>query len=44
MRQIKSRAYYQKYRLRDKPLLLIGANFDSQQRDVSEWLSELDSS
>ncbi len=43
LRQIKTRSYYQKYRLKGKPVTLIGANFDSQKRSVSEWQSELDS-
>ncbi len=43
LKQIKEKAYYQKYRSKDKPVTLVGANFDSQKREVSEWQSELDS-
>lgn len=35
--QIKARDYYQKYRRKGKALTLIGANFDSEQRNVNEW-------
>lgn len=42
MRQIKTRSYYQKYRLKGKPITLVGANFDSQKRGVSEWRREMD--
>ena len=37
LNQIKETEYYQKYQLKGKPLTLIGANFDSSQRKVSEW-------
>ncbi len=40
--QIKTRSYYQKYRLKGKTITLVGANFDSQQRGVSEWRHEMD--
>ena len=42
LRQIKTRSYYQKYRLKGKPITLVGVNFDSQTRGVSEWRSERD--
>jgi len=37
LQQIKANAYYQKYRYKGKPLTLIGANFDSAKRQVTEW-------
>ncbi|MEZ4870386.1 MAG: ATP-binding protein [Caldilineaceae bacterium] len=37
LQQIKKNAYYQKYRHKAKPLTLIGANFDSSKRQVTEW-------
>lgn len=42
LKQIKSNEYYQKYRLKPKPLTLVGANFDSEQRKVTGWETELD--
>lgn len=41
LRQIITRDYDQKYRLKGKPVSLVGVNFDSQQRGVSEWRSEV---
>ncbi len=38
--QIKATEYAQKYRQQGKPLSLIGANFDSATRQVTEWRSE----
>lgn len=35
--QIVDTEYYQKYRLKRKALTLVGANFDSNQRQVSDW-------
>lgn len=40
LQQIKERKYYQKYSLKDKSVTLIGANFDSQKRQVAEWKTE----
>ncbi len=40
LQQIKQNQYAQKYRLRDKPITLVGANFNSQTRTVDEWKSE----
>lgn len=37
LQQIKTNAYYQKYHHKSKPLTLIGANFDSTKRQVTEW-------
>jgi len=37
LQQIKANAYCQKYRYKEKPLTLIGANFDSAKRQVTEW-------
>lgn len=41
LQQLKDHEYFQKYRLHAKPLTLIGANFDSSKRKVSEWQHEL---
>jgi len=43
LQQIKDNAYAQKYRLKAKPITLIGANFDSTQRKVTEWQALHDS-
>lgn len=43
LEQITDTEYYQKYRLKGKPLTLIGVNFDSGQRKVSEWKEQPDS-
>ncbi len=40
LQQIKDTAYYQKYQLKGKKLTLVGANFDSSQRKISEWKTE----
>lgn len=40
LQQIKDNDYYQKYRLKSKPIHLIGVNFDSSQRKVSDWRDE----
>lgn len=37
LQQLKENEYYQKYRQRKQPLTLIGANFDTTKRQVSEW-------
>lgn len=37
LQQISANSYYQKYRLAPKPITLIGANFDSTQRKVTDW-------
>jgi len=42
LQQIKTHAYAQKYPGKGKPLTLIGANFDSTKRKITEWKSELD--
>jgi Predicted AAA-ATPase/PD-(D/E)XK nuclease superfamily len=42
LQQIKENIYYQKYRNKGKPLTLIGANFDSSKRQVTEWRHEAD--
>ena len=39
LQQIKEREYYQKYRLKGKSITLVGANFDSTLRKVSEWVT-----
>ncbi len=41
LQQIKDNEYFQKYRLSEKSVILIGANFDSGARQVSEWVHEL---
>ena len=35
--QIKTNAYYQKYRNKEKALTLVGANFDSTLRQITAW-------
>ncbi|MFN8492439.1 MAG: AAA family ATPase [Caldilineaceae bacterium] len=40
LQQIRTQEYFRKYQGRGKPMTLIGANFDSAQRKVSEWLTE----
>lgn len=42
IQQIKDNQYPQKYRLQNKPLTLVGVNFDSQKRTISDWTYELD--
>ncbi len=42
LQQIKAHAYAQKYRGKGKPLTLIGANFASAQRKITDWKSEQD--
>lgn len=42
LQPIKTNQYYQKYRLHNKPITLIGANFSSASRTVDDWISELD--
>ncbi len=41
LQQIKDHDYTRKYRLSGKPMTLIGANFDSTQRKITEWQHEL---
>ncbi|MCI5798829.1 MAG: PD-(D/E)XK nuclease domain-containing protein [Victivallales bacterium] len=36
--QIRNMEYYQKYHKLGKRLILIGANFDSQKRQIADWL------
>lgn len=38
--QIKTSKYYERYQRQGKPLHLVGANFDWQQRQVGEWRVE----
>ena len=38
--QIRDREYYQKYHRAEKRIVLVGANFDSGKRQISDWLSE----
>jgi len=40
LQQIKDNHYYQKYQLSAKPITLIGANFDSKERRVTDWKTE----
>lgn len=42
--QIKAGEYYQKYRLKHKAITLVGANFDSGKRKITDWRSEVDQS
>lgn len=39
--QIKAGEYYQKYRLKNKALTLVGTNFDSGKRKITDWQSEV---
>jgi hypothetical protein len=39
LQQIVADGYAEKYRLEDRPVTLIGVNFDSSSRQMSEWLS-----
>jgi len=41
LQQIKTNEYYQRYRLSEKTVKLIGANFNSTTRSIDEWLSEI---
>ncbi len=43
LHQIKTRSYDQRYGLRENPMTLVGANFDGQKCEVSEWRSEAES-
>lgn len=38
--QIKTKEYFQKYWLQGKPITLVGANFNSTEREVDEWVQE----
>lgn len=40
--QIKAGEYYQKYRLKHKTITLVGANFDSGKRKITDWQREVD--
>ena len=40
LQQIRTNNYFQKYQGRGVPLTLVGANFDSAQRKVTEWQAE----
>lgn len=40
LQQIKDNRYYHKYRLHEKPITLVGANFNSTTRTVDDWTSE----
>jgi hypothetical protein len=40
LQQVKDHDYARKYRFAGKPLTLIGANFDTAKRKVSEWKQE----
>jgi len=40
LQQIKDSAYHEKYVRKGKPITLVGANFDSNRRKVSEWKTE----
>ena len=39
LEQIRDTEYAQKYRLKGKPITLVGANFDSKQRKIVDWQS-----
>ncbi|MCE7986196.1 MAG: AAA family ATPase [Caldilinea sp. CFX5] len=40
LQQIKDNHYYQKYQLSSKPITLVGANFDSNERKITDWKTE----
>ena len=40
LRQIREKGYPEKYRRQGKDLLLLGINFDSKERNVSDWKLE----
>ncbi len=40
MQQIKAKKYYEKYLNTDKEIILTGAAFDQQTRNIGEWLTE----
>ncbi|MCB0060586.1 MAG: ATP-binding protein [Caldilineaceae bacterium] len=40
LKQIRDHAYHQKYAGQGKPITLIGANFDTTQRKITEWVEE----
>ncbi|MEZ4707714.1 MAG: ATP-binding protein [Caldilineaceae bacterium] len=40
LEQIEQKAYYQKYKLRNKPITQVGANFSSDQRTITDWTSK----
>jgi len=42
LQQIKDHDYARKYRLKEKAMTLVGANFDSKERKVTKWLHEED--
>ncbi|MEM7132579.1 MAG: AAA family ATPase [Chloroflexota bacterium] len=39
--QIKEKEYFKKYWLKEKPITLIGANFNSGKRTIDDWVSEM---
>jgi hypothetical protein len=41
LQQIITREYYQKYQLKEKPVTLVGVNFDTKERGVSAWQSKV---
>ena len=42
LQQSKDKAYAEKYRLHNKPITLVGANFDYKARKITEWTQEQD--
>jgi len=40
IRQIKQKAYTDKYLHQDKAIVLIGINFSSETKSIEEWLTE----
>jgi len=42
LKQIKDHDYARKYRLQEKPITLVGANFSSGKRTIIEWVDEPD--
>ncbi len=39
--QINTKGYYERFLTEGKPITLVGANFDAQARNVTEWLTEM---
>jgi hypothetical protein len=40
LKQIKDKKYYEKYFLSNKQVILVGANFDSHEKNIQDWISE----
>lgn len=38
--QITTKRYYQKYLLKEKPIILVGIQFDTQDKNISDWIAQ----